>query len=77
MSGRATRPPSYLARLLAELDEIGVGYAKVLSASSIRSTDLNRRSSAVAFVGYPSRSWAESDVGLEAARMALLRIVRD
>lgn len=77
MSGRATRPPSYLARLLAELDEIGAGYAKVLSASAIRRTDLNRLGSDVVFVGYPSRSWAESDARLETARMALLRLVRD
>ena len=39
MSARATRPPSYLARLLAELDEIHDGYAKVLSASAIRNID--------------------------------------
>ena len=39
MSARATRPPSYLARLLAELDEIHAGCAKVLFESAIRNID--------------------------------------
>ena len=76
MSARATRPPSYLARLLAELDEISVRYAKVLSASAIRNTDLNRRGRGFVYVGFPSWGWAESDAGLETSRMALLRLVR-
>ena len=71
MSARATRPPSYLARLLAELDEIHAGYAKVLSASAIRNIDPGR-----GYIGFPSWGWAESDAGLEASRMALLRLVR-
>jgi hypothetical protein len=77
MSARTTRPPSYLARLLAELDEIHDGYAKVLSASAIRNVDPNRRGSGVAFIGFPSWGWEESDAALEASRMALLRQVRD
>lgn len=71
MSARATRPPSYLARLLAELDEIHAGYAKVLSASAIRHIEHGG-----GHVGRPWPAWAESDAGLEASRMALLRLVR-
>jgi rRNA-processing protein FCF1 len=71
MSARATRPPSYLDQLLAELDEIHDGYAKVLSASVIRPIERGR-----GYVGGPLRAWAESDAGLEASRMALLRLVR-
>lgn len=76
MSARATRPPSYLARLLAELDEISVGYAGVMSASAIRNIDRSPRGSGIVFYG-ASRGWAESDPGLEAARMELLRLVRN
>jgi hypothetical protein len=72
MSARTARPPSYLTRLLAELDEIHAGYAKVLSASAIRNIDPG-----VGYVGFPSWGWAESDAGLETSRMALLRLVRD
>jgi cell division protein ZapA (FtsZ GTPase activity inhibitor) len=79
MSSRATKPPSYLARLLAELDEMHAGYAEVLSESSIRNTDPNQRgygAYGVAFLGFPSWGWADSSAGLEASRMALLRLVR-
>lgn len=76
MSARAARPPSYLARLLAELDEISAGYAGVLSASAVRNIDRSGRGSGIVFYG-ASRGWAESDPGLEAARMELLRLVRD
>ena len=72
MSARATRPPSYLARLLAELDEIHAGYAKVLTASAIRNIDPGP-----GVIGFPAWGWADSDAGLEASRMALLRLVRD
>jgi PIN domain len=71
MSSRATRPPSYLARLLAEFDDIHADYAKVLSASAIRNIDPGP-----GFFGFPSWGWADSDAGLEASRMALLRLVR-
>jgi PIN domain len=71
MSARAARPPSYLARLLAELDEIHAGYAKVLSASAIRNIDPGP-----GVIGFPSWGWADSDAGLESSRMALLRLVR-
>jgi len=78
MSARTTRPRSYLDRLLAELDEIHAGYAKVLSASAIRNIDPNRGrgGSGFAFIGFASWGWAESDAGLEASRMALLRLAR-
>jgi hypothetical protein len=71
MSARATRPPSYLARLLAELDEIHAGYAEVISASAIRNIDPGP-----GFVGFHKWGWAESSADLEASRMALLRLVR-
>jgi PIN domain len=71
MSARATRPPSYLNRLLAELDEIHAGYAEVLAASAILNIDPGR-----GFVGFPIWGWAESSDDLEASRMALLRLVR-
>lgn len=72
MSSRVMRPPSYLARLLAELDEISAAYAKVLSASAIRNIDPGP-----GFIGFPSWGWAESNAELETARMALLRRIRD
>lgn len=72
MSARATRPPSYLARLLAELDEIHAGYVKVLAASAVRNIDPGP-----GFIGFPSWGWADSDAGLEASRMALVRLVRE
>jgi len=71
MNARATRPPTYLARLLAELDEIHDGYAKVLSASAIRNIEHGR-----GYVGRNLRAWAESDAGLEVSRMTLLGLVR-
>jgi rRNA-processing protein FCF1 len=71
MSARATRPPSYLTRLLAELDEIHADYASVLSASAIRNIDPGPGA-----IGFPSWGWAESSAELEASRMALLRRVR-
>lgn len=72
ISARAVRPPSYLNRLLAELDEIHACYAKVLAASAIRNIDPGP-----GFIGFPWWGWADSDAGLEAARMALLRLARD
>ena len=71
MITRATRPPSYLTRLLAELDQIHAGYAEVLSASAIRNIDPG-----AGFIGFPSWGWADSSARLEASRMALLRLVR-
>lgn len=43
MSARATRPPSYLARLLAELDEIHAVYAKVRRYGGLRGRRPPRR----------------------------------
>jgi hypothetical protein len=65
MNARATRPPSYFTRLLAELDEIQADYAKVLSASAIRNIDPARGSSA-----YPPGA------GLKAARNSKRRAWR-
>jgi hypothetical protein len=71
------RPPSYIARLLAELDKISAGYSRVLSASAIRNIDPNRGSSSGIFIGFPSWGWTDSDAELEALRMQLLRLVRN
>lgn len=71
MSARATRPPSYLARLLAELGEIHAGFARVLSASAIRNIDPGPGA-----IGFPKWGWGESSADLEASRMELLRLVR-
>jgi hypothetical protein len=64
-------PPSYLTRLLAELDQIHADYSEVLSASAIRNIDPG-----TGFIGFPSWGWADGSAGLEASRMALLRLVR-
>jgi hypothetical protein len=75
---RRPRPPSYLDRLLGELEEIRVAFIEVLEASTIVNIDPNRRrGSGVVFIGYPKWGWASSDDGLESIRMALLRRVRD
>jgi len=42
MTNRRTKPPTYLDRLLSELDEIHTGYAEILAASAIVNIDPNR-----------------------------------
>ena len=71
------KPPTYVERLLTELDEIHTAYERVLAASSIRNIDPNRSQPYRRFGGFPIWGWGSSDPGLEAARMALLRRVRD
>jgi hypothetical protein len=71
--------PSYLSRLLAQLDQIEQDYAEVLRRSTILNIDPNRRhgGSGVAFIGFAKYGWGPSDAALEAARMDLLKRVRD
>jgi hypothetical protein len=78
MTRRRTAPPTYLDRLLSELEEIHTSYAKVLADSAIVNIDPNRHpGGGVVFVGVPEWGWAESNAALETSRMALLRRVRD
>lgn len=73
-----TAPPSYLARLLAELDAIEQQYLAVLDQSSIRNVDPNRSgSSGILYVGVSRWGWVASAPVLEAQRMDLLARVRD
>jgi hypothetical protein len=66
-------------RLLTELTDIHAAFADILSASAIINVDPNRGGggSGVLFVGYARWGWVASSDALEAARMALLRRVRD
>lgn len=77
MANRRTKPPTYIDRLLAELDEIHFKYGQVLGVSAIENIDPNRGESYGIFIGFPSWGWRDSDSQLEAARMALLGQIRD
>jgi rRNA-processing protein FCF1 len=78
MSSRKTKPPTYLDRLLSELDDIHTGYVEILAASGIVNIDPNRHAGGGAvFIGFVEWHWAPSDSALEGSRMALLRRVRD
>ncbi|MFZ0158953.1 MAG: PIN domain-containing protein [Kineosporiaceae bacterium] len=72
-----TTPPTYLERLLGELDAIQAHYLEVLAASAIRNVDPNRPGSGVVHFGAPKWGWVASGPALEASRMELLRAVRD
>jgi hypothetical protein len=77
-SSRKQKAPTYVERLLADLDAIHTEYGKILADSAIINIDPNRRASGRAvFIGYPKWGWAKSDAALETSRMALLRRVRD
>lgn len=78
MSHPTTKPPTYLDRLLTDLDDIHAGYNDILSASAIINIDPNRNaSSGMVFLGSATWGWAKSDAALEASRMMLLRHIRD
>jgi len=63
---------------MSELDDIHSEYAKILAASAIVNIDPNRHGDwDVVVINAPEWGWAESDAALEAARMNLLRRVRD
>lgn len=70
-------PPSYLSKMLAELDQIEVDYAGVLRRSTILNIDPNRHGGGIMFLGYTVYAWGPSDAALEVASMDLLRRVRD
>jgi len=77
VTGNSAKPDAYVDRLLAELDEISASYAEILGRSSIRNVDPNRGSKDIVFIGAPKWGWVPSDDAETAARMALLRSVRD
>jgi hypothetical protein len=78
MTNRKPTPPTYLDRLLSELDEIRTDYANILAASAIVNLDPNRHAGRGAvFIGFVKWHWARSDSALEGSRMTLLRRVRD
>jgi hypothetical protein len=74
---RAPKPPTYTDRLLAELNCIQNEYNKILAASAIVNVDPNRHTDGMAFIGFVEWDWVSSDLGLESARMAVLRRLRD
>jgi len=78
-AGASGAQPSYLGWMLAELDQIEQDYVDVLRRSTIRNIDPNRGDGGggVVFIGYAKYGWGPSDAALEAARMDLLRRVRD
>jgi len=69
--------PTYAQRLLAELDGIADSYTDILNASGIENVDPNRHGGHGVFIGFANWGWESSDDELEAARMTLLRQVRD
>lgn len=71
------RHDTYAERLVAELDGIAASYAEILAASDIKYVNPNRPGSHVIFVAAADWGWTSSDDALEAARMALLRRVRE
>ena len=71
------RQPTYSERLLAELDAIAQTYSEILADSGIKYVNPNRWDSDVVFFGFADYGWVDSDENLEAARMALLRRLRD
>lgn len=72
-----TIPPTYIDRLLSELDAIHARYLEVLAASAIHNVDPNRPGSGMVFIGAAKWGWAPSTPAVEASRMELLRVVRD
>ncbi len=67
---------SYAEQLLEELGGIAEHYAAVLAASGIRYVNPNSPGSMVIFMGASDWGWTDSDIELEAARMALLGTLR-
>jgi hypothetical protein len=77
-SSPTVRPPTYVERLLAELDSIHEQYGNILAESAIVNVDLNHGGGGgFVFVGFPKWGWAKSHAALETSRMALLGRVRD
>ncbi|GGR46434.1 PIN domain-containing protein [Streptomyces netropsis] len=70
-------PPTYLDRLLADLDLIEADFLAILADSQIRNVDPNRRSSGIVHFGAAKWGWVPSSPELEARRMELLGRVRE
>ncbi|WP_327411188.1 PIN domain-containing protein (plasmid) [Streptomyces sp. NBC_01281] len=70
-------PPTYIDRLLADLDLIETDFVAILADSQIQNVDPNRRASGYVFVGAAKWGWVPSSPELEARRMKLLGRVRD
>ncbi|CQD11830.1 hypothetical protein BN1232_02225 [Mycobacterium lentiflavum] len=68
---------TYAERIEAELDAIAASYADILAASNIEYVNPNRPGASAIFVGAADWGWADSDDKLEAARMKLLRRLRE
>lgn len=69
--------PSYADALLGELDLMERRYVEILERSETYYSNPNRNGGGVFFVGAADYSWKPSTPQLEAARMGLLRDVRD
>lgn len=80
MTGRI-RPeplPSYLDRLMADLDALADDYAEVLNYSTVVDIDPDPDGRyGIIVVGLPLWAWGSSDSPLEAERMRLLGRIRD
>jgi PIN domain len=73
-----TETSTYAGNLLGELDDIATSYAEVLADSSINYVGPNRYDSGdFVLIGAADWGWADSNDALEAARMALLRRLRE
>jgi hypothetical protein len=66
-----TKPPTYLDRLMAELEQISGDCRTVLDRSGLVPRNLPSN-----VIGFSSHRWADSDNALEHARMELLGRVR-
>lgn len=77
MARKNQPPPSYLDRLLTELDAIAASYQDVIGRSTIEYVNPNRPGSRIVFVAAADYGWAKSDEALKAARMSLLATLRD
>lgn len=68
--------PSYLDRLMNDLDDIEAEFLGVIGRSSVVQSTLNDGNSGIEFIGLPLYYWGPSTPDLERDRMALLARVR-
>jgi hypothetical protein len=72
--GKTTKvptPPSYVDRLVKELNQIETEMLGVVRDSTVINTDPNRYGDGIFFVGHADWGWGPSDAAHEAARMSL------
>ncbi|MFH8395749.1 PIN domain-containing protein [Streptomyces sp. NPDC018036] len=69
--------PTYIDRLLADLDLIETDFLAILADSQIQNVDPNRWASNAVYIGAAKWGWVPSSPELEARRMELLGRVRD